>query len=284
MRMGLIHSRIRTDEKRLMEAARSRSVEVVPIDNTTLVFQLEERHLDVDVVLERCIDHHRAEYALTVLNSWGIPTVNREQVVETYGNRLLMSQALLQHGVKTPAVRVAFTPESALEAMLELGYPVVMKPVEGPKEQLISRIQDKYTAETVLEHKRILGTYHHSIFYLQKYIDAPGHDIRAFVVGTETVAALSVQTSHWIRPIEEGWLVEPYPVTPELNAVAVRAAEAMGGGIVAVDLIRTKDEWYVVDVGTAIGLAEASRLTGADIPDRIVRYAIETLNTGSVHP
>lgn len=284
MRMGLIHSRIRMDEKRLMDAARSRAVEVVPIDTTTLVFELEKCHLDVDVVLERCIDHHRAEYALTVLNSWGIPTVNREKVVETYGNRLLMSQALLQHRVTTPPVRVAFTPESALCAMQELGYPVVMKPLEGPKEQLISRIQDKYTAETVLEHKRILGTYHHSIFYIQKHIEAPGHDIRAYVVGSETIAALSVQTSHWIRPIDEGGLVVPYPVTPELNTIAVRAAEAMGGGIVAVDLIRTKNEWYVVDVGTAIGLAEASDHTGVDISDRIVQYAIETLKTGSVCP
>ena len=230
MRVGIVYSRVRTDEKLLIDAASRQGLTVVPIDNTQLVFRLEHRHIDVDVAIERSVDHHRAVYALTTLGSWGIPTVNRASVVENYANRLLASMALEQHGVTIPPVRVAFTPESALKAMQELGYPVVMKPVEGPKEQLISRIQDKYTAETVLEHKRILGTYHHSIFYIQKHIEAPGHDIRAYVVGNETVAALSVQTHHWIRPVEEGGLVQPYPVSPELGEMAVRAVAALGGG------------------------------------------------------
>lgn len=280
MRMGIIFSRIRMDEKRLIEAAGQHGFEVVPIDHNKLIFRLEHAHIDVDVALERSADHHRAVYALTTLNSWGIPTVNRRAMVETYGNRLLTALALMEHHVPAPPARVAFTLESALEAMDDIGYPVVMKPVEGPKEQLISRIQDKYTAETVLEHKRILGTYHHSIFYIQKYIEAPGHDVRAYVVGDEVVAALSVQTHHWIRPVAEGGLVQNYPVTPELNDLAVQAASALGGGVVAVDMIRTKDAWYVVEVGDASDLAEASHLSGVDIPGKIIRYVIDTVNGG----
>lgn len=280
MRLGVLLSRIRTDEKRLMAEAAVRGIEVIPIDNTALVFALERRHLDIDVLLERCVDHHRADYALKVAEDWGIPTVNRHAVVETYGNKLLTAMALMEHGVSTPEVRVAFTPESALAAMDEIGYPVVMKPIEGPPGQLISRIQDKSTADTVLEHKNILGTYHHSIFFIQKYIEKPGHDIRAFVVGDRTVAALSVLTNHWISPIHAGGLPTVYPVSSELNDVAVQAARSVGGGVFAVDLIQTRDEWLVIEITQPTGLAGAAAITGVNIPGLMIDYVMETAHTG----
>lgn len=280
MRMGIMLSRIRMDEKALIAEANLRGVEVVPLDNKALVFELEHRHLDLDMVLERCADHHRAVYALTVLESWGIPTVNSQAVVEIYGNRLLTSLVLKEKDVPMPEIRVAFTPDSALEAMEDLGYPVVLKPVEGPEGQLISRIQDKYTARTVLEHKRILGAYHHSIFFIQKYIEMPGYDIRAYVVGDQTVAAVSVLTDHWISPISDGGLVADYPVSEALNELAVRAAQAVGGGIMTVDLIQTKDAWYVVDIGPASGLTEASKVTGVNISGHLMDYVLKTVQEG----
>lgn len=280
MRMGMILSRIRKDEKLLIKEAEKRDITVTPVDNKELVFELEHRHLEMDAALERCVDHHRAVYALTVLESWGIPTVNRQPVVETYGNRLLTALALKDKGVPMPEIRMAFTPDSALEAMEELGYPVVLKPVEGPEGQLISRIQDKYTARTVLEHKRILGAYHHSIFFIQKYIEMPGHDIRVYVVGDKAVAAVSVLTDHWITPIPVGGLLTGYPMSDALGDLAVQAAQAVGGGIMVVDMIRTKDAWFVVEIGPATGLTEASEATGVNIPGHIMEYVLETVHSG----
>lgn len=282
MRLGILLSRIRTDEKRLMAEAQAHGIEVMTIDNTSIAFALERPDLDVDVILERCVDHHRAVYALKVADDWGIPTVNRHAVVEVYGNRLLTAMALLDHGVPMPEVRVAFTPESALNAMQEIGYPVVLKPVEGPPGQLISRIQDKYTAHTVLEHKNILGTYHHSIFFIEKYIEEPGYDIRAFVVGDRTVAAISMLTNHWIGPVADRTFMSAYPVTDELNEIAVGAARAMGGGVLAVDLIRTRDGWYVIEVAAPEGLTTASEISGVNIPGLIIDYVAAHARQGLV--
>ena len=280
MELGIVLSRIRKDEKRLIAEAGRRGIDVTTIDNTRLVFELDRRHLDLDVVLERCADHHRAVYALTVFDHWGIPTVNRLSVVETYGNRLLTTLALRESGVPAPDVRVAYTPGSALEAMEDMGYPVVLRPVEGPEDQLVSRIGDKYTAATVLEHKRILGAYHHSIFFMQKHVDAPGHDIRAYVVGGETVAAVSVLTHHWIGTIADGGLMEKEPVTDELNALAVSAVRSIGGGVAVVDMVRTKDAWFVQEMGRPTGLSDASDATGVDIPGKIMDYVVDTVEQG----
>ena len=280
MEMGIVLSRIRKDEKRLIAEAGLRGFDVTTIDNSRQVFELDRRHMDLDVVLERCVDHHRAVYALSVFDHWGIPTVNRQSVVETYGNRLLTTLALRERGVPVPDMRLAYTPDSALKAMEDMGYPVVLRPAEGPEDQLVSRIGDKYTAATVLEHKRILGAYHHSIFFMQKHIDAPGHDIRAYVVGGETVAAVSVLTHHWIGTIAAGGLMENEPVTEELNALAVSAVEAIGGGVAVVDMVRTKDAWYVQEMGPPSGLSDASDATGVNIPGKIMDYVADTVTKG----
>ncbi len=89
-------------------------------------------------------------------------------------------------------MRIAFTEESALNAIEDLGYPVVLKPAVGSWGRLLSKVNDRDAAETVL------GSYHHSIFFIQKYIAKKGRDIRAFVVGDECIAAIYRSSDHWI--------------------------------------------------------------------------------------
>ncbi len=68
----------------------------------------------------------------------------------------------------------AFTPEAALEAIEEFGYPVVLKPVVGSWGRLLAKVNDRDAAEAVLEHKATLGSAQHSVFYIQEYIAKPG--------------------------------------------------------------------------------------------------------------
>jgi [lysine-biosynthesis-protein LysW]--L-2-aminoadipate ligase len=98
-----------------------------------------------------------------------------------------------------------------------------------------------------LEHKDTLGSYQHSIFYIQKYIDKPGRDIRAFVVGDQTICAIYRSSSHWITNTARGGQGENCPVTPELNAVCKAAAEAVGGGVLAVDILEDPQRGYLVN-------------------------------------
>src|SRR5206468_2157912 len=196
-----------------------------------IVFELERKpDIGVDVVLERCIQHSRALYSLWVFGIWGIPTVNTFEVADICGNKLLTTMRLIRHGVPSPRTRVAFTPESALVAAEELGYPVVMKPLVGSWGRLISKVNDREAAEAILEHKDVLGTYMHSIYYVQEYVPKPGRDIRAFVVGDETIAAIYRYSDHWITNTARGGKATKCVVTPELNEVCVRAARAVGGG------------------------------------------------------
>ena len=126
------------------------------------------------MVLERCINHSRALHALRLFESQGVACVNTSRVASTCGDKLLTSVALQEHGVPQPEVRVAFTPESALAAIEEMGYPVVLKPAVGSWGRLLAKVNDRDAAEALLEHKTVLGSYHHSIFYIQKYVEKRG--------------------------------------------------------------------------------------------------------------
>jgi [lysine-biosynthesis-protein LysW]--L-2-aminoadipate ligase len=287
--VGVLLSRVRVEEKLLLQAFQDRGVGVSLLDDRELVFDFAraEDWRRFDVVLERCINHSRALYALRILDDFGIATVNTYGVALVCGNKLETTSALVRHGVPTPRCKVAFTPESALRAIDELGYPVVLKPAVGSWGRLLSKVNDRDAAEAILEHKDTLGSYHHSIFYIQEYVDKPARDIRAFVVGDETICAIYRYSDHWITNTARGGRAENCPVTPDLDRLSVAAARAMGGGIVAIDVLETADGRLLVnEVNYTMEFRNSIAVTGVDIPARVVAYVLRVGERamGTAHP
>ena len=277
MKIGLLYSRVRVEEKLLFDALDRRGVAYDRIDDREVEFDLQNpgHWRDYGVILERCINHSRALYALKILNDWGIPSVNTAYVADVCGNKLVTSSLLVRAGVPTTRIKIAFTPESAIKAIEEFGYPVVLKPAVGSWGRLLSKINDREAAEAVLEHKEILGSYHHSIFYIQEYIRKPGRDIRAFVIGDETVAAIYRGSEHWITNTARGGQATNCPVTPELNKLCVAASRAVGGGITGVDVMEDPARGYLVnEVNYTIEFRNSIATTGVDIPNRILDYVL----------
>ncbi len=277
MKIGLLYSRVRVEEKLLFDALDTRKIAYDKIDDRDVEFDLQApgHWRDYDVILERCINHSRALYALKILNDWGIPSVNTAYVADVCGNKLVTSSALIRAGVPSPKVKVAFTPDSAVQAIEELGYPVILKPAIGSWGRLLSKVNDRDAAEAILEHKEILGSYHHSIFYIQEYIRKPKRDIRAFVIGNETVAAIYRESEHWITNTARGGVATNCPVTPELNALCVAASNAVGGGITGVDVLEDPERGLLVnEVNYTIEFRNSIATTGVDIPNRILDYVL----------
>ncbi len=282
MRVGVLCSRIRVEEKLLFAELERRGVAYERIDDDDVVFDLNEGRYEYDVVLERSIHHSRALYALKVFNDAGVPTVNTAYVADICGDKFKTTQALIRAGVPTPRTRMAFTPESALRAIEELGYPVVLKPAIGSWGRLIAKVNDREAAEALLEHKQILGSYHHSIFYIQEYIPKPHHrDIRAFVVGDECICAIYRTSEHWITNTARGGQAGVCPVTPVLADLCVSAAYAVGGGVVAIDVLEAPDGRLLVnEVNYTMEFRNSIAPTGVDIPARIIDYTLNVARKG----
>lgn len=274
MKIGLLHSLIRKEEKLLIEAFKNAGVDPVMIDDRKLIMDFNTRP-DIDVLVERSINHSRALHALRLFESVGIPCFNSHKVSQICGDKLLTTAALKDNGIAQPECRVAFTEGSALEAIEQLGYPVVLKPAVGSWGRLLSKINDRDAAETVLEHKTVLGSYHHSIFYIQQYIEKKGRDIRSFVVGDECIAAIYRSSDHWITNTARGAIASRCEVNDEVASISLAAAKAVGGGIVAVDLFESDDGLLVNEVNYTMEFRNSIDTTGVDIPAVVVDYIIQ---------
>ena len=276
IKVGLLHSLIRPEEKLLIREFQAREgVELKMIDDRKLSYNLGKDKFDLDVVLERCINHSRAVHALRLFESVGLKCVNSSKVATICGDKILTSIHLQEHEVPQPEVRIAFTEEATLQAIKEMGYPVVLKPAVGSWGRLLSKVNDRNAAESILEHKATLGTYHHSIFYIQKYIEKNGHDIRSFVIGDSCIAAIYRSSDHWITNTARGGVAQNCPLTDELKTLSLKAAQAVGGGIVAVDLFETENGLLVNEVNYTMEFRNSIDTTGVDIPKLIVNCVLQ---------
>lgn len=288
MRIGLLITHIRAEEKHLLEAFRAAGIEPDVILDRELNIDLTEDAeqpapsglpwSDYDLIVERCVSTSRGLYMLAILETWGLPTINRYTTAAICADKLRTGLALADAGVPQPQTRIAFTPEIALTALDETGYPAVLKPVTGSWGRLLARINDRDAAEAVLEHRQVLGNYTHHTYYLQAYVEKPGRDIRAFVVGGRTVAAIYRHAPHWITNTARGGDASNCPVTPQLDDLCQRAATAVGGGVLAIDLLETPDgDLLVNEINHTMEFRNSIQPTGVDIPAEVVRYALSQI-------
>ncbi len=278
LRIGVLFSRVRVEEKWIFSAMERRGIDYERLDDRRIIFDLDrpEHWQQYDAILERSISYTSGLNALRVLNAWGIPTVNSLRVAECCGDKLATSTALRKAGVPQPQNLVAFTPESALEAIESLGYPVVLKPVIGSWGRLLAKVNDRDAAEAILEHKSTLGSVQHSVFYIQEFIHKPDRDIRAFVVGDTAITAIYRKSPHWITNTARGGEGEVCPLTPELEAICIAASQAVGGGVLAVDVIEHPQRGFLInEINHTMEFHTLQPVTGVDISDEIVEYVVE---------
>jgi [lysine-biosynthesis-protein LysW]--L-2-aminoadipate ligase len=277
LKIGVLYSRVRVEEKWIFSALEKRGVDFDRLDDRAIHFDLENPApwQEYDAVIERSISYNSGLYALRILNAFGVPTVNTAAVAEACGDKLTTSTLLAKAELPQPRNVVAFTPESALEALEELGYPAVVKPVVGSWGRLLAKVNDRDAAEAIFEHKATLGSTQHQVFYVQEYIAKPGRDIRAIVIGDRVLTAMYRKSEHWITNTARGGEGELCPITPEIESICLGAARAMGGGVLAIDLIEHSERGYLInEVNHTMEFHTMQPLSGVDVAGEIVEYAM----------
>ena len=274
IRLGVFYTIIRPEEKAILGAAEARGIPVVRLDDGEVTFGLDPPSDLPDVVLNRSVSHTRALYAVRCFGHYGVPTVNAPEVVELAGDKVFCSLRLAERKVPTPRTVVALTPEAAMTAIEQIGYPAVLKPAVGSWGRLMAKVDNAEDALQILEHKSALSSPIHSVFYVQEYVPKPDRDLRAFVVGDEVVAAMYRRSSEWRTNAARGGSAEAAPLAPELVDLSLRAAEAVGGGVLAVDLMESPHGLVVHEVNPTPEFKTLAAATGVDIAGRIVDYAV----------
>ena len=279
--VGIIYDRVKWEEKALLKAVKKRNLQLRLVDSKEIYLDtLEEpeelRSTFGDIVVQRCISHFRGLHLAAVLESKGLTVINPFKVSEVCGNKLYTTLALIKAGIPVPKTLIAFTEKGALKALDALGYPAVLKPVSGSWGRLIALVKSREAAQAIIEAREEIRNALLQIYYFQEYVERPPRDIRTLVVGDEVVAAAYrySRVGEWRTNVARGGVSKTCPLTDELKEIAFRAAEAVGGGVLAVDCMESPEGLLVHEVNGRAEFRGLSSATKIDIADKIIDYVV----------
>lgn len=276
----VIYDKVRFEEKALYDKALEKGLKAQLVDAKSIIVGTDSRPGDLslgDVVMQRSVSHYRGLYLTACLEFLDYPVINRFHVAETCGNKLVTSLVLAKNSIPTPRTQFAFSAEAAMQVIQKTGLPLVLKPIVGSWGRGVFPLRDEETANMIIEMREENDSPLSRIYYVQEMIDRPPRDIRCIVVGDRVVTAIYRYSaeSEWRTNVARGGKAELAPITKELEDLALRAAKAVGGGIVGVDLMEDKQKGLVVhEVNNTVEFRGAASVSTSDIPGAMVDYAV----------
>ena len=278
----IVFDRLRTEEKLLQKEAENLGYETSMIDAKITSFNTDSKRKDFefgDVVLERCISYYRGLHFTACLEFLDIPVINKFDVANTCGNKMITSMLLKKNNIPTPKTYFSFSAETALENFEKIGYPLVIKPIIGSWGRSVMPIKDKDTAEAVIENRQVTDGPQDRIYYLQEMVDRPPRDIRVITVGDQAVSAMYRKSSGGFKTnIALGADPELCEITKEIEDLCEKASKAVGGGILGIDLMEDKEKGLVVhEVNNTVEFKGLVKVSEKNIPKEMIDYAVRNI-------
>lgn len=285
MRVAVLSSSGGWHVRRLREALEARGAEVTRVPVNELVARVGPAPgvsaggvgLDrLDAVLVRLVPRGSLDQmifrmdALHRLGRTGVPVVNTAGAVERTVDKYYTSSLLHEAGIPTPPTVVAERMSDAMEAFRAFGD-VVLKPLFGSNGRGMVRIREEEVAYRVfraLERER-------AVYYVQRTVDHGGRDVRAFVVGERVVASGERRADGWRTNVARGGRMRAFDLPPEWEALALRAARAVGVDYGGVDLLPgPSGEVYVTEVNGIPGWKGLQGCTDVDVAGAVADLAV----------
>jgi len=278
----IVFDRLRTEEKLLQKNAEDLGYETSMIDAKITSFDTDsnpENYKFGDVVLERCVSYYRGLHFTACLEFMDIPVINKFDVANTCGNKMITSMLLKKNNIPTPKTYFSFSAETALENFENIGYPLVIKPIIGSWGRSVMPIKDKDTAEAVIENRQVTDGPQDRIYYLQEMIDRPPRDIRVITVGDQSISAMYRKSSGGFKTnIALGADPELCEITKEIEDLCEKTSKAVGGGILGIDLMEDKERGLVVhEVNNTVEFKGLVKVSKKNIPKEMIDYAIRNI-------
>ena len=277
--LSILYDNIRWEEKALYEAAKKRGIKVNNINCKDLSIGLNNERESSPylnkVIIQRCVSYFKSVHATAALEGLGAHIINSLRTATDCGNTLFAHMELQKAGVKTPNAFSAFSEESAIAALDNLGYPAVIKPTIGSWGRLIALLRDRDAANAVIEDREHMFPLY-QVYYFEELVSRPPRDIRAIVIGDTVVAAIYRYSGpgEWKTNMALGGHAETCPLTNELEDICIKATKAVEGQIVGVDLMESREHGLIVhEINNTTEFRNTVRVTGVDIPGLMVDFA-----------
>ena len=279
-KVRIVFDRVRVEEKMLEQKANELGYDTRMIDAKTTKFTTESKKSDFDfgnVVIERCVSYFRGLHFTACLEFLDIPVINRTEVANNCGNKLLTSLLLKKHNVPTPKTYFSFSSDAAIETLDKEGYPLVIKPIIGSWGRGVMPLKDRDTADAIIEVRELSDGPLDRIYYLQEMVKRPPRDIRAISVGDQVIAAMYRTSTGGSFKTNIALGAEPIAceITKELEDICMRASKAVGGGILGVDIMEDENHGFVVhEVNNTVEFKGLAKVAKRNIPKEMIDYAV----------
>ncbi|HUI00207.1 MAG TPA: lysine biosynthesis protein LysX [Nitrososphaerales archaeon] len=279
MKLTITFDRLRLEEKELKKEATKSGCNTELIDVRKLSFNVTGKRVFNgwgDIVLQRCISYYRSAFLTRILENFGTQVVNTSKVSEACGNKLFTSMLLAKAGVPTPKTYVALSSESVFETAERLGYPVVVKPFTGSWGRMVDIAKEPQTLGTIVEYRESMQSPIEHMYYLQEFVKRPPRDIRLIVAGEEVIASVyrNAPKGDWRTNVARGGTTTAFRLNKEIEDITLRAAKAVGGGILGVDAMETEDGYTVHEVNNTVEFKGAQVSTEHRIAKKIIDYVM----------
>jgi len=276
----VLYDTIRWEEKALLEAGKKKNINIQMLDCKKLFLDLDKEKDGYGTVLQRCVSYYRNVHSTAALEGMGVDVINCLKTGIFAGNKLYTHMLLKKEGVPTPHATVAFSRDAALESLEKVGYPKIIKPTVGSWGRMISKINDKDSAEGIIESREKMYPIY-QIHYLEEFVKRPPRDIRAIMVGDKIVAAIYRYSGNgnWKTNMALGGRAEKCEITNEMEEICIKAKNAVQGQIVGVDLMESEDRGLLVhEVNNTTEFKNTVRVCKVDIPSLMLDYTLNFRN------
>ena len=276
----IVFDRLRTEEKMLQKEALDLGHDAVMLDAKITQINTDNRKDDFDlgdVVLERCVSYFRGLHFTASLEFLDVPVLNKFEVANVCGNKMFMTLLLKKHNVPTPKTYFSFSSQSAMENIEKVGYPLVIKPVIGSWGRGVMPLKDRDTTDAIFEIREITDSPHDRIYYLQEMINRPPRDIRVITIDDRPIAAMYRKSTGGFKTnIALGADPELCEITKEMEDMAAKASQAMGGGILGIDMMEDEEKGLVVhEVNNTVEFKGLARVSKQNIPKEMIEFALQ---------
>ncbi|MCG2910815.1 MAG: lysine biosynthesis protein LysX [Sulfolobales archaeon] len=249
MRLGVAYDVLRWEERDLFSEARKLGYDVRPLyikDYADLIGNSISENLDA--VIQRGVSHSRALVSTALLESQGLRVFNDSLTLVRCENKAITLSLLAKSGVSIPRTAIAFSKEKALEIARKLGYPVVIKPIEGSWGRMVAKAVDDDSLYSLMEYQDYTTLQFRTAYMVQEFVRKPDRDIRIFVIGDEApVGIYRVNKTNWKTNTALGAKAEPLKIDSELRELALKVKDVIGGFFLGIDVFEDPDRGYVVN-------------------------------------
>lgn len=270
--------------KRLIEAAKEKKHEVIVVDHSKCILELEKKNPriyyngsyldDIDAIIPR-IGASVTFYGTSVVRQFEMRRIFsavESQALVRSRDKLRSLQILARAGVGLP--KTVFTNYSKdVNHVIESvgGAPLVLKLLEGTQGLGVVLAETHNAASSVIEAFNGLKA---RVIAQQFIKESGGADIRAFVVDGMVVGAMKRQgkEGEFRSNLHRGGSATIIELSDQEELTAIKAARAMGLGVAGVDMLQSSSGPLVLEVNSSPGLEGIEAATKKDIAKEIIKY------------